>query len=288
MENYRKLYSYIENNYDELCNAVKKTNIDYIINENRKNNNIYDGLNKEDFIIYMYLISIKQKNIQFLKYLDKLNETNKIDIVYIIYQRGLLNHEIIKKIIFLENNNYNIKISNEFLFSLIKNNDNKLFKTLYNNFIFNNSFIKYFLYQYKSFKNNRNNKNLKIISNSELNNKIKKETNKINLNAEDKNSKQTFLNFSISLRNEDIVNFLIKNGADVNKEDKNGKTPLMLACGKGYENIVKILIENGANVNKENKNGETPLLLANKSGNETIAKILIENGANVIKKMKTI
>jgi len=34
------------------------------------------------------------------------------------------------------------------------------------------------------------------------------------------------------------------------------------ACNKGYENIVEYLVEHGANINKENNNDDTPILIA--------------------------
>jgi ankyrin repeat protein len=49
------------------------------------------------------------------------------------------------------------------------------------------------------------------------------------------------------------VNLLIKNGADVNKKDKDylygGTTALMFASGKGSIEIVKSLITAGADIN---------------------------------------
>ncbi|ORX65883.1 ankyrin, partial [Anaeromyces robustus] len=59
--------------------------------------------------------------------------------------------------------------------------------------------------------------------------------------------------------NEDLVKYLIEHGADINKENEDGKTPLFWACESGNEDLVKYLIDLGADINKENEKGETPL-----------------------------
>ncbi|ORX85834.1 ankyrin, partial [Anaeromyces robustus] len=59
--------------------------------------------------------------------------------------------------------------------------------------------------------------------------------------------------------NEDLVKYLIEHGADINKENRGGETPLFLACRSGNKNLVKYLIDLGADINKENEEGETPL-----------------------------
>jgi len=83
--------------------------------------------------------------------------------------------------------------------------------------------------------------------------------------------------------NEKIVKYLIDHGADVNKEGMFKKTPLYVACESRNVNIVKYLIEHGADVNKENRDGETPLFAACNYRDEDIVKYLIAHGANVNK-----
>ena len=83
--------------------------------------------------------------------------------------------------------------------------------------------------------------------------------------------------------NSEIINLLIANGADVNKKNSRGITPLHEAVDKGYEEITNILLVNGANVNARDDAGETPLYktLDDKRANVAMASILIENGADV-------
>ncbi|ORX86825.1 ankyrin, partial [Anaeromyces robustus] len=59
--------------------------------------------------------------------------------------------------------------------------------------------------------------------------------------------------------NEYITKYLVDHGADVNKEDINGNTPIFFACQSGNENIVKYLVEHGADINKKDKTGIRPL-----------------------------
>ena len=46
------------------------------------------------------------------------------------------------------------------------------------------------------------------------------------------------------------------------------ETPLYKACLNGNIHLVKYLVEHGADVNKENKNGETPLYISSKFRNK--------------------
>ena len=76
------------------------------------------------------------------------------------------------------------------------------------------------------------------------------------------------------------MKYLVKEkGADVNKENNNGQTPLFSVCTYGNSEIVKYLVEHGANVNKADKDGKTPLFDACWDGNLEIVKYLAEHGA---------
>lgn len=119
--------------------------------------------------------------------------------------------------------------------------------------------------------------------------------------------------FMIAYENEilKVIKLLIDKGANVNIEDRNGKTALFWACQNGYLDIVNLLIDKGANVNvrdttlmeacKNNhcslldlivdddiiiekvdyKTGTSPLMKACMNNHFEIAKLLTENGANV-------
>ena len=85
----------------------------------------------------------------------------------------------------------------------------------------------------------------------------------------------------------DIVELLIRSGADVNDRDVCdyclGETALMLVARIGYINIVDLLLSNKADVNIRNRDGETALVYAimSKKDNIEVIKKLISNGADL-------
>lgn len=82
----------------------------------------------------------------------------------------------------------------------------------------------------------------------------------------------------------DTVNLLLKKGANIDSENSNGSTSLMLAIQEGKEKVVKILLENDAKIEHKNKYGSNSLRIAFKNFNEDIAKMLLEKGANINQK----
>ena len=93
---------------------------------------------------------------------------------------------------------------------------------------------------------------------------------------------ERLLSLSSKGNNAQLIQMVIDGGANVNVQDKQGYTPLLYSCAKGYYDNVKILLENGADVNVKLKK-ETPILLAMKNDNITpeILELLIEKGADV-------
>ena len=80
-----------------------------------------------------------------------------------------------------------------------------------------------------------------------------------------------------------VVDFLLKNGADVNLKDKMNHTALMWACYNDDITIILSLIKNGVHVNVA-CNGFTALSLCDSS---EIATLLIRNGANICGSLKS-
>jgi hypothetical protein len=79
------------------------------------------------------------------------------------------------------------------------------------------------------------------------------------------------------------VRALLKLGADVDavNYDYRGNTPLLLACTSSNKvDIVAELLSAGADVNKSNFYGETPLVEAFLRSNNTIKKMLLDAGAD--------
>ena len=86
--------------------------------------------------------------------------------------------------------------------------------------------------------------------------------------------------------NIEIVEFLVKKGANVNLCDEEGKTPLMWASWAGRTEIVEFLIKNGADISAEDKFGETALFKASRNKNPNITILLLKHGANINHKCK--
>ncbi|RKY10524.1 MAG: hypothetical protein DRP56_00720, partial [Planctomycetota bacterium] len=75
---------------------------------------------------------------------------------------------------------------------------------------------------------------------------------------------------------------LIEKGADVNGNNRySAEYPLYLAVENRNIQVAKLLIANGAEINAQTRNGVSPLYQAAKNGDVTMARLLIENGADV-------
>ncbi|MCO5594662.1 hypothetical protein L7F22_048695 [Adiantum nelumboides] len=77
---------------------------------------------------------------------------------------------------------------------------------------------------------------------------------------------------------------LVKSGADPNRADYDGRTPLHLASVKGHEEIVRFLLQEGAEVDIEDNFGNTPLIEAVKGCHSQVIKMLREAGASLTEK----
>ena len=94
----------------------------------------------------------------------------------------------------------------------------------------------------------------------------------INHGEDDENYNETVL---------DAARLIIENGADVNRDDPDGVSPIIHAIENENVNMVQLLVDNGADVNKKSVNGPISLIVALFNTNHEIVKILIEAGADV-------
>lgn len=89
---------------------------------------------------------------------------------------------------------------------------------------------------------------------------------------------------AVSLQDVDLVEKLIKEGADVNYKTCYGYTVLMNSVDSQNINIIKLLIAYGADIHAVRDTGETALYYAatqDISPDAQIVKLLLEHGANV-------
>lgn len=110
--------------------------------------------------------------------------------------------------------------------------------------------------------------------------------------------KKNSFKLHVILGNEEILDILIKNGAESNLRGFEGNTALHFGALKGnrniqkqrnnhkeffsgYEDILEMLIQNGANINSVNDYGETALLEAVRKNHSKVVDQLISKGADV-------
>ena len=86
----------------------------------------------------------------------------------------------------------------------------------------------------------------------------------------------TPLYIAASYGHDQIVKLLLDVGVDINKADNDGWTPLITAVYNGHERCVVSLWKAGADIYKETKNGLTALSLAAKKGHDEIVKLLLD------------
>lgn len=80
-----------------------------------------------------------------------------------------------------------------------------------------------------------------------------------------------------------LVLHLIQRGANINQRDGcyEDLNPLLWACVNGSTEAATILLKNGANIEIDDKLGKTPLIIATIQGHASLMKLLLENRANV-------
>tara|TARA_R110000868_G_scaffold346617_7_gene607732 strand:+ start:1135 stop:2577 length:1443 start_codon:yes stop_codon:yes gene_type:complete len=91
----------------------------------------------------------------------------------------------------------------------------------------------------------------------------------------------TALLIAAQLNNAEIVELLIKHGADVNAiHDKTKVTPLYIAAQLNHIDTVRLLLNNKADHNLRGHESATPLHIASQMGSLEVAELLLQHGAN--------
>jgi len=195
----------------------------------------------EKLNIKSYIYFIDSQNIKEIEILNKnINKNNKNDIIFEIYNNKLLTSKRLKFLM-----NYCIKyfnISSNLIKKLMKDEEVNLLDIIFSNLkFFDNDFILQLLFYYK---------NKPTISTSALNQQISNEKFKISIIFEDHRYNKTYKYLINECIKKDIniyiIKYLVENGADINRTNKDDKTPLFYACENGHETVIKYLVEQGA------------------------------------------
>jgi len=86
---------------------------------------------------------------------------------------------------------------------------------------------------------------------------------------------------AVACNNEDVVELLLKSGAEYDKTDGQGLTSLALAVQEGHVKPMTMLLEHGADVDRCTTSGTAPLFLACGNGDVEAVQVLIQHGADV-------
>ena len=109
------------------------------------------------------------------------------------------------------------------------------------------------------------------------------ETKQVDVNAKNKYGVTTLIDASYRGQQEQ-VEWLIVEGANLDARDNQGDTALMKAAIKGHSEIVALLVANGADVHAKDNAGNTALIDASKYARESTSEVLsllVEHGADV-------
>lgn len=93
----------------------------------------------------------------------------------------------------------------------------------------------------------------------------------------------TALHYAIDSASPSFVKWALEDGADIYKTDQtSGWTPLLrCAATNGNHEVAEILLEAGADPNKQDLSGKSPLMMACLNGHLVLTKLLLDSGANI-------
>jgi ankyrin repeat protein len=99
------------------------------------------------------------------------------------------------------------------------------------------------------------------------------------VNEPDKDTDTTALQYAVQNHNQEMVNALVSAGANLNRANTSGRTPLMFLSDAATPEFVRSLVSAGADVNAADESGQTVLMAAAGSCKLDVLKELIAAGA---------
>ncbi len=85
---------------------------------------------------------------------------------------------------------------------------------------------------------------------------------------------QTLLTTAASSGRADVVRELLARGADPDRGNNVGFTPMMLAAGQGHTKVVQVLVQAGATTRGTSPAGKTAAVMARECGHEEVVAVL--------------
>lgn len=111
--------------------------------------------------------------------------------------------------------------------------------------------------------------------------RVQKLATKDNINCQDTQGRNsTPLHLAAGYNNQEVAEFLLENGADVNAMDKGGLIPLHNASSYGHVDIAALLIKFDTYVNAVDRWGYTPLHEAAQKGRTHLCSLLLAHGSD--------
>jgi ankyrin repeat protein len=104
------------------------------------------------------------------------------------------------------------------------------------------------------------------------------------MNTKDKEGDTAILKACRNCNNANVVAFLLENGAEINDKkyrDSIDQTPLIIAAQTGCKDIVELLLRAGADIEHRNDQGENAFISATQEGHIDVVRILIDRVANI-------